>query len=466
MSFVLCSVLSILAIGVEPNSGAPNSSMLEPKLAEAVQLHYQGTVAQADRDPANRTASKSFDVTLLVTSHSADSTDYYWLVEERGQGGFGWTERFGRWSQTSDGTGGGKSGPALLYDYGSGKHVISISPPRFVLPEGPEAGKKWTTGGVDFEIAKQQTIDGRASWVVESRNQFGPIARIWVDQATQLVLQEEERVFMNQGTEYRLAVKLADVDVVPAGDFKTRSEGYAALVTLRGKLKRAERATDDQLTPEQLKLLETHLPAAKTAVADASLARILGSAERDLKQQTGRNDALEQLVAKQLGRKVEPFRLTGLDGATLSEVDLADKVTVLHLWDYRDEPLKEPYGQVGYLEFLFSKHRAAGLKVVGVAVDGRFQTPDSVKAATSGVRKLKTFMNLSYPILFDGGDFIRQFGDPRLVGGQLPLFIVVGPKGEIAHYKVGHYAVDRDAGLKELDAAVLKQLKPADAKDR
>ncbi len=114
MSFVLYGVLSILAIGAEPSSSA-----VEPKLAEAVQLHYQGTVALADRDPANRMATKSFDLTLLVSAHSADATDYYWLIEERGQGGFGWSERFGRWSQSGDGAAVGKTGPALLYDYGS-----------------------------------------------------------------------------------------------------------------------------------------------------------------------------------------------------------------------------------------------------------------------------------------------------------------------------------------------------------
>lgn len=457
MSLVLCGVLSMCVIGADPAA-----SVVEPKLAEGVQLHYQGTVAQADRDPAARTASKTFDVTLLVTSHGADSTDYYWLIDERGQGAFSWTERFGRWTQTAEGTGGDRQGPALLYDYGAGKHVIALSGPRFTLPEGAEVGKKWTKNGVDFEITKQQTLEGRGAWVVESRNQFGPIARVWVDQATELVLQQEERVFMNQGTEYRLAVKLIDVDVVDAGEFKTRSDGYGALVGLRGKLKRPARTTEEQLSAEQLKLLESHLPAAKTAVADAALARIVGSAERDLKQQTGRNEALDQLVAKQLGRKVEPFNLDGLDGAKLSETDLSERVTVLHLWDYRDEPLKEPYGQVGYLEFLYAKHRDAGLKVVGIAIDGRFQSPATTKQAAAGVRKLKTFMNLSYPILFDGGDFIRQFGDPRLVGGQLPLFIVVGPKGEIAHYKVGHYSLDRDAGLKELDAEVKKLLKPAE----
>jgi hypothetical protein len=102
--------------------------------------------------------------------------------------------------------------------------------------------------------------------------------------------------------------------------------------------------------------------------------------------------------------------------------------------------------------------------VFGVAVDGRFQQESSTRAAVAGVRKLKSFMNLTYPILFDGGDLIRQFGDPRLAGGDLPLFVVIGRDGKIVHYKIGHYPIDREHGLKELDAAVKGQLAATPAK--
>ena len=72
---------------------------------------------------------------------------------------------------------------------------------------------------------------------------------------------------------------------------------------------------------------------------------------------------------------------------------------------------------------------------------------------------MKSFMNLSYPILFDGGALIKQFGDPRLVGAALPLFAVIGPDGKILHYHVGFYEVDRQHGLKELDQVISQALK-------
>ena len=69
------------------------------------------------------------------------------------------------------------------------------------------------------------------------------------------------------------------------------------------------------------------------------------------------------------------------------------------------------------------------------------------------------FMNLSYPVLLDDGVVLKQFGDPRLVGSQLPLFVVIGPDSKIEHYFVGCYEVDRDAGLRVLDQVITDTLK-------
>jgi hypothetical protein len=137
---------------------------------------------------------------------------------------------------------------------------------------------------------------------------------------------------------------------------------------------------------------------------------------------------------------------------------------VLHFWDYRDEPLKEPYGQVGYLDFMYHRRKPAGLQVYGIAVDGRLADEKTRGAAERGVRKLKSFMNLSYPVLLDSGSLIKQFGDPRLLGASLPLFVVIGPDQKIIHYHVGHYEVHQDQGLKELDQVVLKALEMQEKK--
>ena len=74
------------------------------------------------------------------------------------------------------------------------------------------------------------------------------------------------------------------------------------------------------------------------------------------------------------------------------------------------------------------------------------------------VRKLKAFMTLSYPVLLDSGALAKQFGDPRIVGASLPLFVVIGPEAKIVHYHVGPYDVHQDQGLKQLDEVVAKAL--------
>jgi hypothetical protein len=431
---------------------------VEPRFEPGMLLHYQGSVAQARRDDAAGGAEKTYDLTLLINRNDAQGLDFYWLVEERGAGAFGWADRFGSWSQNAEGAAVGSQGPALLFDYGTGKHVVPLGPPRFVFPQAAEVGAKWEHDGSEFEIVRSTTAVERPAWQVEVRNQFGPQRRIWVDKDTQLVLQQDDRVFMNQGTEYRSAVQLRAVEKPSDSDAAAMRDGLAALVHLKGKLKRPNRAVDDAWTPEQLQLLGRHLPEAKPHASAGTLARIVAAADGDLKRQSRRAGALDEVVGKQLGRQVGKFEVEGLDGAKLADADLAGKVTVLHFWDYRDTPLKEPYGQVGYLEFLYARHQEAGVKVYGVAVDGRLQQEGTARAAIAGVRKLKSFMNLSYPILFDAGDLIRQFGDPRLAGGELPLFVVIGRDGKIVHYKIGHYPIDREHGLKELDAAVKAEL--------
>lgn len=444
----------------------------EPQIAPGIELHYRGTVAKVERDRSTQAAGKAFDLSVLVTAVDADGADYFWLVDERGQGSFSWAERFGKWSQNAAGQAPEIEGPALLYDYGKGKHVVPLPAPRMavgaIADDGerkkPEIGAKWTADGRDHEILRTQSVDGRTAWVVEVRNQFGVQRRAWVDQESRIVLQEEVRVFMDQGTEYRLAMELADVEFLEPPALTARQASFTALLQLHGKLKRAPRTIDEKLTPAQLKVLAANLPAARAAV-EGPATRLLATAERDLKQQESRTSALDKVTAAQVGRKPSAFEITGLDGATLRGDELSGAVTVLHFWDYRDEPLKEPYGQVGYLEFLYDKHKARGLRLFGVAVDGRFQQPEGARSAAVGVRKLKNFMNLSYPILFDGGDLVREFGDPRLQGGELPLFVVVGPDGKIVHYKVGHYPVDREAGLKQLDAVVTGLLKAEEKAD-
>ena len=435
----------------------PFTPAAEPILAPGAQFTFRGSVAEASRDrgqPAQ--PGKSFDLILWVAESDDSGTQLYWLVDERGQGAWPWVERFGRLVLDKNGKPIGPSGPALLYDYGTGKNVIPILAP-FVVSELPLAkGVEWQYDGFDHAVDGNKQIDDRDTWQVTVRNGFGLKRTMWIDKDSPLVVSLSERVFMDKGTEYQLDMKLVGVETMSADAFLAIKSGAGALLGLREKLKRPARSQSEEFTPEQRAVLAEHLPKLKNDLKSGPIARLVQTASRELEVQSGRADALAQLSSKHVSKAVEKFSTLSLSGDAITEAELKDVITVLHFWEYREEPLKEPYGQVGYLEFLYNRHKDEGLKVYGVAVDGRLQAEGTRRAAAAGVRKLKSFMNLTYPILLDEGTLIKQFGDPRLLGASLPLFVVVGRDGKVAHYHVGFYPVDREAGLKQLDAVVAR----------
>lgn len=431
----------------------------EVQAAPGTQWAFRGSVAKLNDNRSPGEASKTFDVTYFVAEADASGSKIYWLLEERGQGHWPWSERFGVLSLDSRGLPGGSVGPSLYYDYGPGKSVISLPLPLLAPERTLSPDSAWEAGGLKYQVEREKKLEGRAAWQVEVLNNFGRKRTIWVEKQSPLVLGVDERVFMNQGTEYLLRVRWAATETVNSEQASKNAAAFAALTDLRTRLNRPVRSEIEEWNEPQLKLLAERLPAIAKDAAGGPLAKLLTAAASDLEAQAGRVSAVEELAAKFHGQPAPEFALNGLSQAKLSAADLPGNVTLLHFWDYRNEPLEEPYGQVGYLEFLFSRHKADGLKVYGVAVDGRFDDEATRGAAASGVRKLKSFMNLSYPILFDGGKLVKLFGDPRLVGATLPLFAVIGPDGKIMHYHVGFYEVDRQQGLKELDQVISQALK-------
>ena len=457
-------------------------------LKPGTHLALRGTVAQLNADRTPGEARKSFDLSLWVVEATDSSTRLFWLVDERGQGAWPWSERFGELSiptsQGTSGEGAGKPaadspgakspadsspadrGPALLYDYDEGQSVIPLAAPIWRAESlGADkplaAGAQWSNGGWNYEVLGDQKIDGHDAWQIRASNAYGSKRVLCVDKRSPLIVKSNERVFMNKGTEYDLETRLVAVEQMPGEQFDKLRATMSGLLAMRGKLNLPPRTPEVQWTPEQTKLLAERLPEIEKTAAEGPLARLVAAAARDIKLQSGRADEVAQLTTKYVGHGIGKFQVQGLAGGSrdgLSDADLAGNVTVLHFWEYRDEPLTEPYGQVGYLEFLYQRRKDAGVRIVGVAVDGRLAEEASRRAATSSIRKLKSFMNLSYTLVLDSGALVKQLGDPRVVGATLPLFVVIGRDGKIAHYHVGYYGIDRERGLKELDAAIAAAL--------
>ena len=91
---------------------------------------------------------------------------------------------------------------------------------------------------------------------------------------------------------------------------------------------------------------------------------------------------------------------------------------------------------------------------------GRFKMLVKTRgAAVRQIRKLAEFMNLSYPIAADDGTLLEKFGDPRRVGAELPLWVVITPDGKVAHYKTGFYDIKPDEGLRQLQESIFEVIR-------
>lgn len=437
----------------------PALTAADPMLEPGVQLSYRGTVALLEGNGSTGPVEKKFDLTLLVSERSDDGATLYWLLDETGRGSWPWIERFGRLRLNAVWRHADGNAPALLYDLGESTSIIEIAPPLLTAKAPLAAGASWRDDPLAFEVQRSGEINGRQAWRIGVSNAYGRQRQVWLTDDSPVAVAVTQRVFMDMGTEYQLSMDLAAVQQLSAERAAAEIEHFDALLDLRAQLNRPARSEAVDWTQPQLALLSEKLPALVETISAGPLEKIVRAAARDVELQVGRADDVAQLTARQQGRQVDAFQAEGTGREMLSDADLKGQVTLLHFWEYRDEPLQEPYGQVGYLDFLYEQHKRQGLRLYGVAVDGRLADEGQRGAALRGIRKLKSFMNLSYPVLLDSGPLIRQFGDPRLVGATLPLFVVIGPDGRVLHYHVGHYEVDRERGLEELDRLIADALR-------
>ncbi len=422
-------------------------------------IAYQGQVAPVGEDHTVGDAEKTFDLTVLVAGDGEQLFMCHWLIDERGRGAWPWLERFGRVMFYPEGQEKPAGlAPSLLYNWGDDESVIELAPLLLASPQPLSVGKSWKAGGLTFRVVQAETVDDRPVWRVDVNNNYGWKYELAIDQSSGLLVNLRQRVFMGQGDEYELRLRTLSTEQLTTGAFEKTRDGFTAVTAFREQLGREARTKHDRWTSASLEQLQALVPQLEEQTASTILAPLVRTAKQSLTSKNREADLIAELAEKQVGRSIDDFSIVDLNRRKHTAEQLGGTVTVLHFWRYRDRPLKEPYGQVGYLDFLYERHRDGGLNVFGVAVDGRFNDDESRATAVRSVRKLREFMHLGYPILLDGGELIRQFGDPRLIGAELPLYVVIGRDGRVLHYHVGMHAVDRDRGLSELDGIVTKAL--------
>jgi hypothetical protein len=311
-----------------------------------------------------------------------------------------------------------------------------------------------------YEVQKPDRSDPQqpSARIIVTTN-FGRAQELLYDPDTGFLREADVKLFLGRGDEFSLVVKRTETNALSDKVADKVQQAQRLLQQIQQDLKRPENAVRPELTDEQLSAIEQRLPELDKLTQNTPLQSLTIVVHRDLKSQRERTDSIEELAAKFVGREAPDLELTLLDGTALPSGELEDKVIVLHFWKYHDDPLQEPYGQVGYLDFLHGRRGKLGVKFLGVAVDPKFANPQNSRSVMLAVKKLVSFMNLSYDIVRDDGALIEKFGDPQATGAELPLWVVIGADGKITHYKVGFYNVDPREGLKELDAAIIKAIK-------
>ena len=426
--------------------------------AAAVELRYTGTLTKAART-ADETPVKRFNLYCLVVREQEGGRKLTFVLSERGAGAWPWPERFGsialdpQYKQISPGT------PRLLYEYEGNPLTIPLPFPIPDYSAQLKTGTKWTTGKEAWEVGRTQKMQDRNCWQVEVSTNFGRKQTLSIDTDSPLVVALDERVFVGQGDEHVLHMQLESLKALDADELAKTASALPALLKLQADMARTENETRPELTEAQIKVVSEALPRLQKESADTPFSSLISAINKDIKGQLQRTDEVSRLAEKFVGSPAPKFSLTLTDNTAVSADSLNDKITVLHFWEYQGEPLVEPYGQVGYLEFLYNKRRKLGVQVYGIAVDARLAEQQSAPAALKSINKLKSFMNLDYGIAIDDGKLLAKFGDPTKYGAKLPLWVVIGPDGKVAHFHAGFYKINPDEGLRELDDLLVKMIR-------
>jgi peroxiredoxin len=418
------------------------------------ELHYTGRLV-ALPGALGQLPVKDFEVNCWVSQPGPDQMHTFFLVQEQGAA-IAWPERFGQRSSNFVTDAASGSTVRVLYVHNERRHLLGIEAPYFAGLEHLAAEAQWSDENFHYTVGDRRDVQGRDCWQVQVRPRGrGPVSTISVEAETGLIVRGSERLTIGQGEPHELTWELDSSRALDPDAAQATLQVATKLVELQTALDRDEQSHSPVLRDEQLALAADALPELLPAAAGTPFARLVDVISRDVQAQRQRGTSLAELAASMVGKPAPEFSLTKLNGTPVPQDQLSGKTVVLHFWSYRDEPLEEPYGQVGYLDFLLSRHQDEDLVVYGVAVDPRLSDGSTAPAAIRSIRRLMRFMNLGYEVTMDpDGSLLNSFGDPTQFGAELPLWLVIGPDGKLAHFRTGYYEIDRDTGLKDLDEAV------------
>lgn len=425
-------------------------------LPVGTELRYTGALTQNSK--GEDVEVKSFDF-YAVTVMAEDGTEQLaFHVEERGGGGWSWPEQFGLMSLSQNAS--ARSRPIrILYARDDQQYPISLRSPLFEFRDKLALQATWADGRSEYTVTRKRKVKDRDSLQVEVATNSGRNQSLVVETATGILVSLQERVVVGRGDEYQLKMELKSQSQLSPSDFIKQQAPLNSLLAVQTMLHRTGEQKTVELSGDQLKLLQKELPRIVKEADGTTWTTVTTAIERDLQKQQKRIDGLADLQAKLVGQPAPDWKLKLTNGASVSSADTRQSVVVLHFWQYRGEPLVEPYGQIGYLDFLNSKRKKLGVRVIGVNVDERFANPQQSGAALRSMKSLMEFMKLDYDVATDDGSVLSEFGDPRRAGSTLPLWVVIGHDGKIVHCHSGFYDIKPDEGLRQLDDVVVEAVR-------
>jgi peroxiredoxin len=405
---------------------------------------------------------KSFDVRLLIVSGDpATGWDCWWLVEERlGEPRWSWKQRIGRCRMKS---GSVSEGPAILASHDQNVARIPLRFPYLHRQVPLAPGDEWEAGELTYHVVGEERLGAIFTYRVEGSTDLGLREVLWVEAGTLLLRRWQEQLFLEPGVPHQLRVSVEQVGILSPADLQGLTRLYQRLLQLRGlEAQPPDRPGSTEPNPQKLSDAEAllkDLPHLSIGVEPER--RILEEAIAELRKAQQQAAALQALQEKILHQPAPDFSLRDLSNQPIRLSSLRGRVVVLHFWEYAGPQLEAPYGEVGYLDFLHRKLRGKRVAVFGIAAHPGLFDAMQRQSVLKRVIDFTKFMNLSYPILLDEEGVLRRFGDPRTVGGKLPLYVVIDPSGILTAYHPGYWSSSPDEGLRELETTVVRLL-PSD----
>lgn len=408
---------------------------------------FQGELSE--RTDQEGAILRRFEV-LLLSSH----VGHFFHVLDDSRAGCAWPDSFG----TTDGNSASATQPHLLYTYDGTRYSIGLPPLVIALPDQIEIDSSWEQDGWNMTALEKRTLDGTECWVIEAKERRGRRQSLTAAAHSGVLIRAQADVFMGQGDQFRLTLNQTASQNTSEAVAAVLPELQQKLLSLQKALNRRPDSQLSELSSRQVAIVLAEQPQLHKLAEGTPLQELVLRLSTDVARQQERVTASRTRAGQLINSAAPEFSLNLVSGGTLDSDALRGKVVVLHFWDYRDQPLSEPYGQTGYLDFIYNQRRKLNVQVVGVSTSTDFQAADTLGRARRSVRKLAEFMNLTYPIAYDDGSLLRSLGDPRDSNGQLPLWVVLTPDGKVGHYHAGYYEIDAARGLQQLDDALIKLL--------